>query len=460
MPDELKGEERLAELQRGKDRLTKDIDDRRREPQFRVNLYESQLRRSLQNLLPNEPDIDLLPFRSGDLFIEDLERLTTTTLKALERSLDINEQEHQTLQAQIDSLGVELRDQENALAELETLFALDAAAGQELDVGLSKNEEERNKIEQFKHRKCPFGDVLIRNCAHVQDRQRILQIAKLQDAHAIEQAEVRRGEERRKIAEWKVDLRKEMERIKKEQQDALERRKALVVHASAQRDSARDLERTRNGLVIWMQKRDGSGGYEELDLLRRKLDATEIEIAKVENELAKLLRQHDENRERLAAIFSWAVRSVLSFSGYDGRVSLENRELAFSITHGPAMSGEAVESLAVLLADIACLVYNMVSGRSHLPGFLMHDSPREADLGIKIYRSFLRFAASLQALLGGLESCSFQYVLTTTTPPPKELQTKEYVKLQLNASRPEGLLFRRNIAQARLDDLSSGGDPL
>ena len=152
-----------------------------------------------------------------------------------------------------------------------------------------------------------------------------------------------------------------------------------------------------------------------------------------------------ENRKLLELIFSGAVRTVLSSGTYDGQVSLDNRELGFSVTHGTAMSGEAVETLSVLLSDIASLIYNTVSQSAHLPGFLLHDSPREADLGIRIYRSFIRFTASLQEHFETLDNCPFQYILTTTTPPPQELQNEKYVKLQLNAAETSGLLLKRNI---------------
>jgi len=453
LPDELKGEERLAELQHEKDRVTKEIEDKRREPQFRVNLYDYQLRRFLKSLLPNEPDIDSRPFRSGELFPEDLERLTERARETIEKSIKADEQGRLALQAQIDDLGADLRRQERELAELDALFNLDSAAGVELDRGLAQRQEQRKRLEDYKDKACPVGGVLIRECTHVQERQQILQIKQLQDAHAMEQAEARRAEECKKIEDEKDRLRKAIEQIKEERQHALEKRNALVARIRETRDSIHDLQRTRDELAMWMQKRDRSGGYEELDLMRQNLDTVESEIVKVENELSELLRQHDENRERLAAIFSGAVRSVLSSDGYDGQVNLENRELVFRITRGPAMSGEAVETLSVLLADVACLIYNTVYDKARLPGFLMHDSPREADLGIRIYRSFIRFAASLQEHFGGPDKCPFQYLITTTTAPPEELRTAEYVRLPLNASAAEGLLLRRNIALTREQNL-------
>ena len=137
---------------------------------------------------------------------------------------------------------------------------------------------------------------------------------------------------------------------------------------------------------------------------------------------------------------------MLLSDAYDGVVSLDNRELAFRITHGPAMSGEAVETLSVLLVDIASLIYYTVSNKAHLPGFLIHDSPREADLGIRIYSAFIRFVASLQTHFNRVEECPFQYILTTTTPPPPEQRTSEFLKLSLNAGEVDGLLLKRNVA--------------
>lgn len=275
----------------------------------------------------------------------------------------------------------------------------------------------------------------------------------------MEQAEARREDERKRIEEQKANLRGVVEKLKGERQTLIAERTSLLADMRTKYDELRELQRTRDEVDAWTKRRDDPDGYEDLHHLRQQLDKTGNEIAKTEKNLAELLRQHDENRERLAAIFSGAVRSVLSSDGYDGKVELEDRELSFHITHGAAMRGEAVETLAVLLADVASLVYYAVSDNAHLPGFLVHDSPREADLGIRIYRSFIRFVASLQAHFGEPDNCPFQYVLTTTTPPPKELRGAPFVKLPLDASNPSKLLLGRNIAITNKED-NSLGSPL
>jgi hypothetical protein len=410
-----------------------------------VNLYEHLLRQRLKSMLPNESKIDSMPFRSDHLFIKDLERLFRTTLSSFGESIKKNELESQGLQVEIDELGAELRGQEKDREELEVLFSLDDEAIHGLSAEASERQEQRKKINEFKNHKCPFGDIIISDCQHIQARQRILQLTKIQDAHAMKRLKSRRAEEMQRISEEKAARNKDIERLKAERQNVIERRATASVRIREQQNLIHDIENIYSELMIWLQMRDKPGGYEELGSLRRKLALVEKEIVKIEKELSALIRQHDENRKRIADIFSRAVRSVLSSEGYDGQVGFESRELTFHITHGVAMSGEAVDTLAVLLADITALMYNTVTDKGHLPGFLLHDSPREADLGIGIYGSYIRFVASLQEHFGGADNCPFQYIITTTTSPPRELRTGGYVKLNLNASTTEGLLLHRNI---------------
>lgn len=446
LPDELKGEKQLAKLHHEKDQLTKDIEEKRREPQFRVNLYDSQLRQSLKSILPDEPDIESRPFQSEELFSEDLKRLTAKAQGKFTASIESEELELPKLQARIDELGAEIGRWESEIAALDVLYGLNSAAASEIGVEPFKREEQRQKINKYHDIACPFTDVILRDCSYVQERHSVLQITELQDAQAMKLAQTRRDEECKKIEDKKNELRMAIKRYREERQSILKKRDALMSAIQDKRDSIRKLQNASDELVRWVQIRDKSGTYEDLDTLRLELESVEDKIIEGEKELSDLLRQHDESRERLAAIFSRAVQSVLPSAGYDGQVSLENRELSFHITHGVTMSGEAIETLSVLLADLACLIHNTIFEKARLPGFLMHDSPREADLGIRIYRSFIRFAASVQEHFGGPDKCPFQYLITTTTAPPDELQSAEHLKLSLNASSAEGLLLRRNIA--------------
>ena len=123
------------------------------------------------------------------------------------------------------------------------------------------------------------------------------------------------------------------------------------------------------------------------------------------------------------------------------------------------MSGEAVETLGILMADIASLVFSAVTTANSHPGFLVHDSPREADLAERLYRNLILAALDLEAELGGHGRCPFQYILTTTSSPPEEAQDALHLKLELDASRENEMLLRRDVAavSATLLDPRNGG---
>ena len=189
---------------------------------------------------------------------------------------------------------------------------------------------------------------------------------------------------------------------------------------------------------------------EKYDKLKSTVEAIAKMKAAIDTHLVDLnllLAKHDKNRTLLNSLFSAAAKKVLPSTAYDGRVAFADRELSFQITHGGAMTGEAMETLAVLLADISCLIYNSLSKDSLLPGFLLHDSPREADLGLRLYHNYIRFAAWLDEHFKKAGGCPFQYILTTTTSPPKHLRKSDLIALRLDASKEDGLLFRRNLSR-------------
>lgn len=77
------------------------------------------------------------------------------------------------------------------------------------------------------------------------------------------------------------------------------------------------------------------------------------------------------------------------------------------------------------------------------PRFLLHDGPRVADLSPSIHQRYFEFAADLEKRAGGKPN--FQYIITTTEPPPPEFQVEPYLRLRLDASRPEDRLLKRDL---------------
>jgi hypothetical protein len=178
----------------------------------------------------------------------------------------------------------------------------------------------------------------------------------------------------------------------------------------------------------------------------------------VERQKVELQLQQDSYQDRLiriGEIYDRLVKGALSGT-YSGSLGMTRGEVQFEISEAAGLSGEAVETLALVLADVAAVVCSS-RGIGHHPRFLMHDSPREADLDRHIYNRYLRMMMDLTEELGGREAASFQYIVTTTSPPPQEL--RETICLQLKAHPQDETLFRcvlRNPKSVGMLDLVGG----
>lgn len=104
-----------------------------------------------------------------------------------------------------------------------------------------------------------------------------------------------------------------------------------------------------------------------------------------------------------------------------------------------------METVKVLAFDLAALALG-IDGYGHFPAFLIHDGPREADMDSLIYERLFLYARELEEKPGGGREPAFQYIVTTTAPPPKRLQAAPWLlEPRLDASAPEGRLFRMDL---------------
>jgi len=431
--------------------LDKELEELRREPLFRINLYERELRRRLKDILKDEPTVETAHLYS-DTLDPGLNRLTMIAKEEIELKISDLEKELKDFQELVDNLGANIAEKENTLKQLGHIFQLETVAKTELDPDINQRNTFRTLINEHGDGKCLIGDILFKDCTHIKERQGVVQFTQLKDARAMRLAQEERTKQQKKLNDAKEQLSKQIHTLQYERDVAKKRRDGVQTDIRKYSENVRDLNRTFQELCSWSEKTEAQNAYPRIDECKSQLDKTTKEIDALGKGLGKLLTEHDANRNLLARIFSGAVRSVLQSGTYDGKVNFNNRELAFMITHGAAMTGEAVETLSVLLADIACLIFTTVSENSHFPGFLLHDSPREADLGGRIYRSFIRFTASIQESFGGADNCPFQYILTTTTAPPKELLTTDLLKMSLDAAKTNGLLLRRSLALGEVNE--------
>jgi septal ring factor EnvC (AmiA/AmiB activator) len=102
--------------------------------------------------------------------------------------------------------------------------------------------------------------------------------------------------------------------------------------------------------------------------------------------------------------------------------------------------GGAYNALSSLSFDLAALLARL-NGIGEHPGFLIHDSPRESDMEVSLYRPVFQLAKQLEDKAPD----SFQYIITTTEAPPADLAKPPHLCLQLDGNGPEGKLFKEDL---------------
>ncbi len=162
--------------------------------------------------------------------------------------------------------------------------------------------------------------------------------------------------------------------------------------------------------------------YEELAAARAKSDR-HAELIEAKRDQLGSYRDAAQREafDQLSTQFDAVIRALIAPES-NGRVLLGADRLKLNVELGGARSTAAIESLKVIAFDLAALCMS-IEGKTYVPAFLVHDSPREADLGLSVYRRLFELVAELEQIGPAL----FQYIVTTTTSPPQHLSAKPWL---------------------------------
>lgn len=129
--------------------------------------------------------------------------------------------------------------------------------------------------------------------------------------------------------------------------------------------------------------------------------------------------------------------------GIDGSIKLDGKGLRVDAQFSGRgeISTAALDSLKIVAFDLAAM-HLAVEERADLPAFLIHDSPREADLDGTLYA---RLFELIQLWESESTSPCFQYIITTTTAPPATVQGDQYVVLRMSSTPPTERLFGMDL---------------
>lgn len=185
-----------------------------------------------------------------------------------------------------------------------------------------------------------------------------------------------------------------------------------------------------------------------------RLDKLLVEEEKTQSSAEALSREIETKREqtsffrdaqadvfnRLSRFFDQIIREIVG-NNAKGRIILDGHGIKPSVELDGDRSTAAIASLKVIAFDLAVMCMS-IEGGVPLPAFLIHDSPREADLGLSLYH---RLLSCVHGLEHPGETPLFQYILTTTTRPPDLLMKKPWLADTLRGTPANERLLRHDL---------------
>jgi hypothetical protein len=138
----------------------------------------------------------------------------------------------------------------------------------------------------------------------------------------------------------------------------------------------------------------------------------------------------------LRRVFNEAATGTIQVDGF----GLQSKP-AKQLTPG----GRALSAMATVVSfDLACVMLSIAGVGNHLR-FLIHDSPREGEMEMPLFKRIFDVACYLENCFGDAPP-SFQYIVTTTKAPPSYcIDGERHTRLTLHGRDDEGRLLKRTF---------------
>lgn len=425
---------RIATLEQELSLASQRANELQREPALIRRRIESNLR--VMGDLPDD-----LPMHAQDLFDDSVEkRIREASEEAAGRlaQWDLKQEKADQDLAEIRA-RLKLLQSESERASAEYDFAEAARRGDE-----SAYQTIGQKLLKLKNLSshCEEGNILFSQCQYVQAEIRVLELSSLRDQRDKQSLQKAMAESagravaalarKNEMASKVQALEQQEESLKKARDQVRIARRTAEIEASKWPNLLDELAR-------WNDSAGSAKAQAEIDAAQVEITRIDRDIGSARTQLA-LLHQDKSTRERTLASITDALTQTLLPDGAFGAFDPRDEDRPFRLS---MRGGEAYRVLEVLLGDIACML-DSAGLTSSLPGFVIHDCPREADMSIGLYENFFSLMNELEKKAFAGEDPPFQYIVTTTTPPPADLQ-EGVVRLELDPSSNQGLLFGRRF---------------
>jgi hypothetical protein len=186
---------------------------------------------------------------------------------------------------------------------------------------------------------------------------------------------------------------------------------------------------------------DARGAWQRAEVQSARVKTLDADIEASYSRQKELRKKIRRALQQFSISFDFITRALLG-NEVQGEVDTAGRDLQLVMNEHGERDSAAFSTVKLLAFDLAALV-SSIEGRGFHPRFLLHDGPREADLSPDVY-------ARLFLLIRELEKQTaieppFQYIVTTTTAPPREFQGEPWLRLELSGTPSSERLLRRDL---------------
>lgn len=296
---------------------------------------------------------------------------------------------------------------------------------------------------------CPVCDLLFNQCSHAREEANRLDIRLKRDqvsfSDLAKEYSPKLDAASRQLAEAESELSQANENLAK-------LRRQLSVLQTKNIDRRYRVNKGRDLLEefkVWDQRKSARENKEIFDLTSQ-LQSKKVAFDSLKLKVERVRRSRSNRELQLSNLVANMADSLLG-KGSFGRFDSEDTEFPFKLSIGC----EAYRVLSVLLGDFAVLLFSAIENTA-FPGMLVHDCPREADMSVMLYQhlleQFLVIETSLEV------EPPYQYILTTTTPPPTSLQKLPFVRLELRPDDEAQMLFGQRFQSQMSSLFNRGGE--
>lgn len=378
------------------------------------------------------------PLYSDDLFKESVQSEVKRTRTAAAATLSKLEAEEETTGNELVELRVDLRQKQHEYDLADTDYKLFDATRRNDEAAYRQLAERKKKLKALVGL-CEHGQVEFQQCTHVQEEIQTVSFEDGRDMSALGKvgadwtARAAQALQRQQQAEAPLRVAKNRVSAKEQELKSLKMRRRT---AEIEQDRG---ERLLTELDRWETAAGSPEASEQLDAATKRCADIQAGIDKARVDLATLRHEQSSREKSLAELTDLFVQELLSHEAFGG-LDIRDEDRPFRLS---LRGGEAYRVLEILVGDLVCLL-DSSHPASAFPSLLIHDCPREADMGPRPYRDFLHLIERIEREAYG-DAVPFQYIVTTTTPPPESLQEEPYLRLTLDPSQDEGLLFGRRF---------------